>query len=82
MKKSYLIVALGVLTAIITCPVLADSIVDATQAKLKFSDAKQDEQNEEQSKKASSSTLIDGDAEEKSVDCFYSENATDPLCKK
>ncbi len=79
MKKTHLIGVLGVLTALVTCPVQADQTRDDTQAKLKLSDAKQDE---EQSKKSSSPTPIVSNAEEKSVDCFYLENVTDPLCKK
>lgn len=89
MKKAHLIGVLGVLTALITCPVLADSISDGTQAKVKLSNAKRDEQklsdvkqDENQSKKSSGATLIVSDAKEESVDCFYSENATNPLCKK
>lgn len=58
------ILSTGLLTAIITRPVLADSISDATQAKVKLSNAKQDE---EQSKKSSGSTV--DDPEKKDGDC-------------
>ena len=89
MNKAYFIAVLGVLAALIVCPVRADSITDTAQARLKLSDPKQNEtklvdarQNVEQSMKLpKSTTLVRGD-EEKGVDCFYSENDDDPFCKK